>query len=89
MIAYALAFGFTALGLALALNLWRLLKGPGVGDRILALDTMVINAIGMIVLAGIASREGTAFEAAMLLALVGFVGTVAYAKFMLRGDIIE
>ena len=89
MIAVALAFGFAALGLALALNLWRLFKGPGVADRILALDTMVINVIGIIVLAGIASGGGTSFEAALLLAMVGFVGTVAYAKFLLRGDIIE
>ncbi len=89
MIAWALGIGFTALGLALALNLWRLIKGPDVADRILALDTMVINAIGIIVLGGIADGSGTAFEAAMLLALVGFVGTVAYAKFLLRGDIIE
>jgi len=85
----ALAFGFAALGLALAMNLWRLFKGPGVADRILALDTMVINAIGLIVLIGIASDSATSFEAALLLAMVGFVGTVAYAKFLLRGDIIE
>ncbi|MDZ4137865.1 MAG: K+/H+ antiporter subunit F [Erythrobacter sp.] len=89
MIEYALGFGFAALGLALALNLWRLLKGPGVTDRILALDTMVINIIGIIVLAGIAGGSGSSFEAALLLAMVGFVGTVAYAKFLLRGDIIE
>lgn len=89
MIEYALGFCFVALGLALALNLWRLLKGPGVTDRILALDTMVINIIGIIVLAGIAGGSGSSFEAALLLAMVGFVGTVAYAKFLLRGDIIE
>jgi multicomponent K+:H+ antiporter subunit F len=89
MITYALTFGFVALGLALALNLWRLIKGPGVTDRILALDTMVINVIGVIVLGGIANGSGTTFEAALLLAMVGFVGTVAYAKFLLRGDIIE
>ncbi|MBA4044068.1 MAG: K+/H+ antiporter subunit F [Erythrobacter sp.] len=86
---WALAFSFAALSLALVLNLWRLFKGPGVADRILALDTMVINVIGLIVLAGIAGGEGTSFEAALLLAMVGFVGTVAYAKFLLRGDIIE
>ena len=89
MMSYALGFGFAALGLALALNLWRLLKGPGPEDRILALDTMVINAIGLIVLAGIAGGAGTSFEAALLLAMVGFVGTVAFCKFLLRGDIIE
>ena len=89
MISYALGFGFAALGIALAMNLWRLLKGPGPEDRILALDTMVINVIGLIMLAGIASGDGTSFEAALLLALVGFVGTVAFAKFLLRGDIVE
>lgn len=89
MIESALAFGFAALGLALAMNLWRLVRGPGASDRILALDTMVINVIGFIVLTGIASGSGAAFEAALLLAMVGFVGTVAYAKFLLRGDIIE
>lgn len=88
-VSWALAFGFAALGLALALNLWRLFKGPGVADRILALDTMVINVIGMIVLIGIAIGTGASFEAALLLAMVGFVGTVSYAKFLLRGDIIE
>ncbi|MFO6446384.1 K+/H+ antiporter subunit F [Erythrobacter sp. NE805] len=89
MIEGALAFGFAALGLALVLNLWRLVRGPGMADRILALDTMVINVIGLIVLTGIAENSGTSFEAALLLAMVGFVGTVAYAKFVLRGDIVE
>jgi multicomponent K+:H+ antiporter subunit F len=89
MIGAALTFGFAALSLALVMNLWRLFKGPGVADRILALDTMVINVIGLIVLAGIAWSSTAAFEAALLLAVVGFVGTAAYAKFALRGDIIE
>jgi multicomponent K+:H+ antiporter subunit F len=86
---WALMFGFAAVGIALAMNLWRLFKGPATADRILALDTMVINVIGLIVLAGIAEGSGTSFEAALLLAMVGFVGTVAYCKFLLRGDIIE
>ncbi|MFN3819453.1 K+/H+ antiporter subunit F [Blastomonas sp.] len=89
MIGYAVIFGFSCLVLALALNLWRLLKGPSAGDRIVALDTMVINSIALIVLIGIAEASDTYFEAALLLAMVGFIGTVAYCKFMLRGDIIE
>lgn len=89
MIGYAVVFGFVCLGLALGLNLWRLIRGPASGDRILALDTMVINAIALIVLIGIAKANDTYFEAALLLAMVGFVGTVAYCKFLLRGDIIE
>ena len=89
MMAPALAFGFACLGLALALNLGRLLAGPTSADRILALDTMTINAIALIVLFCIARGSPLYFEAALLLAMVGFVGTVAYCKFLLRGDIVE
>ncbi|GGC09239.1 K+/H+ antiporter subunit F [Novosphingobium endophyticum] len=89
MIDVALTIALTCIALAVVLNLYRLLRGPTAPDRILALDTMVINAIALIILFGI--REGTTvyFEAALLLAMVGFVGTVAYAKFLLRGDIVE
>lgn len=89
MIVHAVNFGFACLALALAFNVWRLLRGPTIGDRIAALDTMVINAIGLIVLFGIATADETFFEIALLLAMVGFVGTVAYCKFILRGDIVE
>ncbi|MFN3473314.1 MAG: K+/H+ antiporter subunit F [Blastomonas sp.] len=89
MIAYAVIFAFVCLALALALNLWRLLKGPTEGDRIVALDTMVINSIAVIILIGIATVNDTYYEAALLLAMVGFISTVAYCKFLLRGDIVE
>lgn len=89
MIRYAVLYAFVCLGLALCLNLWRLLKGPSLGDRIVAMDTMVINAIAVIVLIGIATASGTYYEAALLLAMVGFIGTVSYCKFLLRGDIVE
>jgi multicomponent K+:H+ antiporter subunit F len=89
MIDAALAFAFGCLGLAILLSLWRLLRGPTVGDRILALDTLTINAIAVIVLASVAQGSLVAFEPALLLALVGFVGTVAYCRFLLRGDIVE
>jgi multicomponent K+:H+ antiporter subunit F len=89
MIAAAVIFAFACLSLALALNLWRLLKGPTVGDRIVALDTMVINSIAVIILIGISTVNDTYYEAALLLAMVGFIGTVAYCKFLLRGDIVE
>lgn len=89
MIEMALLFALACVGLAMALNLWRLVRGPSRADRILALDTVTINAIALIVLIQI--REGSAvyFEAALLLAMVGFVGTVAYCKFLLRGDVVE
>jgi multicomponent K+:H+ antiporter subunit F len=67
----------------------RLVLGPSTGDRILALDTMVVNAIGIIVLLGMAQGTQVYFEAALLIAMLGFVSTVAYARFVLRGDIIE
>lgn len=89
MIGAAIWFAFGCIGLAIALNVYRLFKGPSLGDRIAALDTMVINSIALIILAGIAAADDTYFEAAMLLAMVGFVSTVAYCKFVLRGDIVE
>lgn len=89
MIGYAVTFALVCLSLALALNLWRLLKGPTEGDRIVALDTMVINAIAFIIVIGVATVDDTYYEAALLLAMVGFIGTVAYCKFLLRGDIVE
>ena len=89
MIAYALTFAFACFGIALLFNLYRVVIAPGVPDRILALDTMTINMIAILTLFGL--REGTEmyFEASLLFAMVGFVSTVAYAKFILRGDIIE
>lgn len=89
MIEYALVFAFGCVALAVLLNLYRLLAGPSSGDRILALDTMTINVIGLIILFGIHETSTTYFEAALLLAMVGFVATVAYSKFILRGDIVE
>ncbi len=89
MIQYALHFAFACYGLALLFNLYRVIRAPGVADRVLALDTMVINMIALIVLYGILKGTAMYFEAVLLFAMVGFVSTVAYAKFILRGDIIE
>ena len=88
MIEYALLFAAGCYGIALLLNLWRIVKGPE-ADRVLALDTMVINVIALLVLYGIWQGTSIYFEAAMLIAMVGFVSTVAYCRFILRGDIIE
>lgn len=89
MIEAAVHFAAGCYGLALLLNLWRIATGPDAADRILALDTMVINVIALLVLYGIWSDTAIYFEAAMLVAMVGFVSTVAYCRFLLRGDIIE
>ncbi|MBE0362522.1 multicomponent K+:H+ antiporter subunit F [Pseudoalteromonas ulvae UL12] len=79
----------TMVGIALLMNLWRLILGPTLPDRILALDTMYINTIALIILYGIRVDTNLYFEAALLIAMLGFVSTVAVCKFLLRGDIIE
>lgn len=89
MIDMALNFAFFCFGIALLLNLYRIIRSPGVGDRVLALDTMVINAIALLILYGIQRGTEIYFEATMIIAMLGFVSTVAYARFMLRGNIIE
>ena len=89
LLPYALDVAFAAFGVALLMNLWIVLRGPDVLDRVLALDTMVVNVIALIVLWGIRTGSGLNFEAALVFAMTGFVGTVAYAKFLLRGDVIE
>ncbi|TMP79906.1 K+/H+ antiporter subunit F, partial [Pseudoalteromonas ruthenica] len=63
--------------------------GPSVPDRILALDTMYINSIALIILYGMSMGTALYFEAALLIAMLGFVSTVAVCKYLLRGDIIE
>lgn len=89
MIAHALAFALAAASAATALTLWRLVAGPSAVDRILALDTLAINAIAIIVLAGIAWSSSLYFEAAMLFAMVGFLTTVAFCKYLTRGNVME
>jgi multicomponent K+:H+ antiporter subunit F len=85
----ALIITFCAVALAQLMSMIRLVIGPDTGDRILALDTMVVNAIGLIVLLGIAQGTRVYFEVSLIIAMLGFVSTVAYARFVLRGDIIE
>ena len=80
---------FSMVGLSLLLNLWRLIIGPSVPDRILALDTMYINVIALIILYSISMGTGLYFEAGLLIAMLGFISTVAVCKYLLRGDIIE
>ncbi|RKF14710.1 K+/H+ antiporter subunit F [Roseovarius spongiae] len=85
----ALIVAFVSVVLSQLLSMVRLVVGPDTADRILALDTMVVNAIGLIVLLGISQGTRIYFEAALIIAMLGFVSTVAYARFVLRGDIIE
>ena len=78
-----------AFTLALLLNLYRLLRGPALADRILALDTLYINSLALLVVIGIQFGTALFFEAALVIATLGFVGTVALSEYVLRGDIVE
>jgi len=89
VIEIAIQYAYGALCLALLFNLWRLFAGPGVVDRILAVDTMVINVIALIIIYSIDQSTPLYFEAALIFAMFGFVSTVAYCKFIRRGDVIE
>lgn len=89
MIQAAVLVGFVAVALAALLNLYRLAIGPDIADRVLALDTLTINAIALVVLLDLTFATDIYFEAALIMAMFGFVSSVAFCKFLLRGDIIE
>ncbi len=85
------AIGFASLCVTLAMLLAavRMFKGPAAQDRVLALDTFYVNGMLMLLLLGIRSASTAYFDMALLIALFGFVGTMALAKFLLRGEVIE
>jgi len=89
MIDTAIDVAFMLLGLSFALAFVRLLRGPDLTDRILALDTLYVNAAAMLVLYGLRLGAGRYYEAALLIAMLGFVSTVVLSKFLTRGDVIE
>lgn len=89
MLTTAIWIASAAIALALLLNLYRLLRGPDTPDRIIALDTAYVNSIALLVLFGVQQDSTLYFEVALLMAMVGFVGTAMLAKYLLRGDIIE
>ncbi|MGC8120294.1 K+/H+ antiporter subunit F [Marinobacter sp. VGCF2001] len=89
MMLNALYITIAMVTLAALLNVYRLIKGPDAPDRILALDTLYINAIALIILLGITLKTRMYLESALLIAVMGFVGTVAMAKYLKRGSVIE
>ncbi len=89
MLSIALWISLTFIVLALAMNVFRLAIGPDIPDRLLALDTMYVNAIALIVIIGLWLNTKTYFEAAILIAMLGFISTMAICRYLLRGDIIE
>lgn len=89
MLAFIMPLAFTMVTIALLLNLYRLILGPSVSDRILALDTLYINAIALFIMLSLYLENSLYFESALLIAVMGFVSTLALSKYLLRGDIIE
>ena len=89
MLTIAIDVAFALLGLSLALTLVRVVRGPDVTDRILALDTLYVNSATMLVLYGLQLGTGRYYEAALLIAMLGFITTVVLSKFLTRGDVIE
>ena len=88
-LSWALPLAMVILALAMVLALVRLLRGPNAQDRILALDCMYLNGMLLMLVLGIQQATMHYFEAALLVALLGFVGTTAMAKFFLRGEVID
>lgn len=87
--AFAVNFAMFCLGAAMLLASVRLFWGPSAQDRVLAYDTFCINGMLILLMQAIRTGSGAYFDLALLLALFGFVGTFALARFLLRGEVIE
>ena len=88
---FSLALGAAQalLGLAMLCAAIRLLRGPRAQDRVLALDTLYVNAMLLVLAFGIREASTLYFEAALVIGMLGFVSTAALARFLLRGEVIE
>lgn len=89
LIDVAIGVSMYVVGLAILLALWRMLRGPTVPDRILAFDTLNVTAIAELMLLGMHLKSAVYFEAALIIAMLGFVSTVVLSKYVMRRDIVE
>ncbi len=89
LLTLSLRIALSCLLLAMAFALVRILRGPEPEDRILAFDCLTVNAMLLMLTLGLSYGSATYLEAALLIALLGFVSTTAMAKFVLRGEVIE
>lgn len=89
LLQFAIGFAQLCFVLAMLAASWRLLRGPSAQDRVLALDTFYINGMLTLLMLGIRSATTVYFDIALLIALFGFVGSMALGKFLLRGEVIE
>ena len=74
---------------AMGLSVWRIVRGPRAQDRVLGMDTLYLNAMLLVVVFGVRTNSQLYFEAALIIGMLGFAATVALAKFMMRGEVIE
>ena len=89
MLTVALYIAFGSIALAIIFCTLRLLRGPDPADRILAFDTLYINTIALLIVLGIHQSTSVFYEAALLIAMIGFVATAALARYLARGSIGE
>lgn len=89
MLAWSVTLAQILLGCAMACSAFRMLWGPRAQDRVLGFDSLCVNAMLLLVVFGVRTGSSLYFEAALIIALLGFVSTVALAKFLLRGEVIE
>ena len=85
----AVTFALGALAVAMLLACFRIIRGPRAQDRVLALDALYVNTMLLCLTLGIGTGTVFFFEAALIIAMLGFVATVALAKFLMRGEVIE
>ncbi len=89
ILTFSLVIGQIFLALAMAAATVRILRGPRAQDRVLAMDALYVNAMLLLLVFGIGSGTTLYFEVALAIGLLGFVATVASAKFLMRGEVIE
>lgn len=89
MMDLVIAVAMVVVGAAMLLTLWRLVRGPTAPDRILALDTLYVSTIAEVVLLGMLVETEIYFEIALIIAMLGFFGTVVLSKYVIRRDIVE
>ncbi len=89
ILAIALDVSVLAVSLAMVLCVWRLVRGPQSIDRVLAVDTLYMNTLALVLLIGLRQQTSLLFEAALIVAMLGFAATVGLSRYLSRGDVIE
>ncbi|MCQ4630553.1 MULTISPECIES: K+/H+ antiporter subunit F [Shinella] len=89
ILAWSVTIAQIMLALAMALAAIRMSRGPRAQDRVLALDTLYVNSMLLLMVFGIRTGKVIYFEASLVIGMLGFVATVALAKFLMRGEVVE